>query len=107
MEQSKLREGSFFPEIFFKKIKVYRVKKRSDRRMALFGRGAAWARLRRNVVQLASSRLLILRRNLNGFSPDLKSKHSTDSSSVLSDKTPQVNGKSSLISGFWTPAGLQ
>ena len=86
-------------------MRVYRVKKRSDRQMAPFGRGAASARLRLNVVGLAPPRLLILKRNLNGFSPDLGSKHPTDSSSVLSDKTPQLNDKSSLISRFWTLAG--
>ena len=86
-------------------MKVYRVEKRSDRQMAPFGRTLASASLRGNVVGLASPRLLILKRNLNGFSPDLGSKHPTDSSSVLSDKTLQLDDKSFLISGFWTPAG--
>ena len=38
-----LRVRSFFPEIFLKKMKVYRVKKRNDRQMAPLGRGAASA----------------------------------------------------------------
>ena len=53
-----LRVGSFFlkkvtrrfPEIFLKKMRVYRVKKANDRQMAPFGRGVASPWLRRNVV---------------------------------------------------------
>ena len=51
-----LRVGSFFPEIFLKKIRVYRVKKRSDRQMAPFGEGLASASLRLNVVGPAFNR---------------------------------------------------
>ena len=69
-----LRLGSFFPEIFLKKMRVYRVKKRSDRQMAPFGQILGSASLRSNVVGLASPRLLILKRNLNGFSPGLQSR---------------------------------
>ena len=54
---------------------------------------------------MSSALLLTGKRNPNGFSSDLGSKHPTDSSSVLSDKTLQLDGKSFLISGFWTPAG--
>ena len=72
--------------------------------MAPFGRTLASASLRSNVVGLASPRLLILKRNLNGPGPGLGSKHPTDRSSVLSDHTPHLDDKSSLISGFWTPA---
>ena len=67
--------------------------------MAPFGRYAASPWLRLNVVGLASPRLVRLERNPNGFSPDLRSKHPTNGSSVLSDKAPQLDGKSSLI--FW------
>ena len=88
-------------------MRVYRVKKRNDRQMAPFGRILGSASLRSNVVGLASIRLLIGKRNLNGFSPDLRSKHPTDRSSVLTDHTPYLDDKSSLISGFWTPAGYQ
>ena len=73
--------------------------------MAPFGQILGSASLRSNVVGLASPRLLILKRNLNGPGPDLGSKHPTDRSSSLSDNTPQLDDKSSLISGFWTPAG--
>ena len=86
-------------------MRVYRVKKRSDRQMAPFGQILGSPSLRLNVVGLASPQLLILKRNLNGPDPGLGSKHPTDSSSVLSDNTSQLIDKSSLISGFWTPAG--
>ena len=70
--------------------------------MALFGRG----RLGVIATKWCRPRLLLGKRNLNGFSPDLRSKHLTDSSSGLSDKTQQSNDKSFLISAFWTPAGF-
>ena len=74
--------------------------------MAPFGQILVSASLRGFVVGLASPRLLILKPNLNGFSPDLGSKHPTDRSSVLNDHTQRLDQKSSLISGFWTPAGI-
>ena len=66
--------------------------------------GCAWLRL--GALKCRRLWLLIGKRNLNGFSPDLRSKHLADSSSVMSDRTLQLPGKSSLISGFWTPAGF-
>ena len=76
-----LLECKKFPEIFLEKMRVYRVKKKSDRQMAPFGQTVASASLRGSVDGLASLWLLILKRNLNGFSPDLGSKNPTDRSS--------------------------
>ena len=87
-------------------MRVYRVKKANDKQMAPFGRGVASAWLRLIAAKCRRRLLLMGKRNLNGFSSDLGSKHPTERSSVLSDKTLQLNDKSSLISGFWTPAGL-
>ena len=86
-------------------MRVYRVKKANDRQMAPFGRGVASAWLRLVAGKCRRRLLLIKKRNLNGFSPDLGSLQTADSSSVLSDNTPQPIDKSPLISACWTPAG--
>ena len=87
-------------------MRVYRVKKASDRQTAPFGQGLASACFVSLAAKCRRPRLLILKRNLNGFSPDSRSKHPADSSSVPSESTSQLNGKSALISGFGTPAGF-
>ena len=95
-----------FSEIFLSKMRVYRINKRSDREISPFRLGGASAWLRWNVAGLASLRPLILKCNFNGLRADSRSKHSTESSSVLSYETSKLNDKFLLISRSWKLAGF-
>ena len=97
--------GKTFPEIFVTKMGVYIVKKANDWQMAPLGRGAASAQFRLVAAKCCRPRLLILIRNLDDFSPNSRSKHLADNSSILSESCSKSIGKFSLISEFWTPAG--
>ena len=89
----------------FEKMRVSRLRRANNEQIRLFGQGLASARLRRNVVRLASLQLVTLKRNLNGFSSNLRSKNPPGSSSVLTESLLQLLGKSCVIFGLWMAAG--
>ena len=90
--------------IFFEKMRFHRVKKRSGRQMASLGQTLSFVSFAAVCGEMSSAGLSIGKRNLNGFSSDLRSKHLTDASSVLSGHTTELIDKSSLMFGFWTSA---